>query len=94
MTEKNCRDFARIKAHFSAFLQDLREAPKAAGHNRIFTHGEKEALAYEKHLTQPVPVDVKTVIEMKQMSNYLGMRFEEYFGRIELDERNYHGVYE
>lgn len=83
-----------IKEHFSKFLQELREAPKAAGQNRIYTHGEKEALAYEKHLTEPVPVDVKTVIEMKQMSDYLGMDFETYFGKIELDENSYHGVYE
>ena len=74
-----------IREHFSAFLQELREAPKASGQERIYTHGEKEALAYERHLKEPIPVDIKTVIEMKQMSDYLEMRFEDYFGNIELD---------
>ena len=82
-----------IREHFSAFLQELREAPKASGQERIYTHGEKEALAYERHLKEPIPVDIKTVIEMKQMSDYLEMRFEDYFGNIELDVNNYHSVY-
>ena len=81
------------REHFSAFLQELREAPKASGQERIYTHGEKEALAYERHLKEPIPVDIKTVIEMKQMSDYLEMRFEDYFGNIELDVNNYHSVY-
>nr|WP_287499546.1 Ldh family oxidoreductase [Veillonella sp.] len=35
-------DPAEIKKHFSQFLQELREAPKAQGQDRIYTHGEKE----------------------------------------------------
>lgn len=44
-------------------------------------------------MKEPIPVDIKTVIEMKQMSDYLEMRFEDYFGNIELDVNNYHSVY-
>ena len=47
----------------------------------------------KSHLKEPIPVDIKTVIEMKQMSDYLEMRFEDYFGNIELDVNNYHSVY-
>ena len=41
---------------------------------------------------QGIAVDVKTVYEMKQMSDYLGMDFEKYFGKIELD-KEYHNFY-
>lgn len=34
-----------IKAHFSEFLETLRQSPKAEGVERIYTHGEKEILA-------------------------------------------------
>ena len=34
-----------IKAHFSEFLETLRQSPKAEGAERIYTHGEKEILA-------------------------------------------------
>ncbi len=82
-----------IKEHFSVFLQELRDAPKAQGHDRIYTHGEKEALAVEKKMKEGVPVDVKTLIEMKQMSDYLGMNFADYFGDIELEEGDYKSNY-
>ena len=70
--------------HLSTFLQELREAPKAKGRDRIYTHGEKEALAIERVKEEGVPVDVKTVLEMKDMSTYLGMDFASYFGELDL----------
>ena len=81
-----------IKKHLSVFLDELRNSPKADGKEKIYTHGEKEVLAIEKIKEQGIAVDVKTVYEMKQMSDYLGMDFEKYFGKIELD-KEYHNFY-
>jgi LDH2 family malate/lactate/ureidoglycolate dehydrogenase len=74
-----------IEDHLSTFLQELRDSPKAAGHDRIFTHGEKAAMAIERSKKQGVPVDEKTVIEMKDMADYLKMDFESYFGKLDID---------
>ena len=71
-----------IKEHFSTFLQELRDAPKAQGQDRIYTHGEKEALSVERIKAEGVPVDVKTVIEMKQCADHAGIDFESYFGEV------------
>ena len=82
-----------IKEHFSTFLQELRDAPKAEGQERIYTHGEKEVLAIERTKKEGIAVDVKTVIEMKQMSEYLGLDFEKYFGTLDLNEGEYKTLY-
>lgn len=82
-----------IKNHFSTFLQELRDAPKAAGHDRIFVAGDKEADALGRTAVEGVAVDVKTVIEMKQMSEFLGMDFASYFGELELDETGFETLY-
>ena len=78
-------DPEEIKEHFSTFLQELRDAPKAQGHDKVYTHGEKEGLATIRTAIEGVPVDVKTVIEMKQMSEYLHMDFAKYFGNLKIE---------
>ncbi|MBQ3050345.1 MAG: Ldh family oxidoreductase [Clostridia bacterium] len=82
-----------LKEHFSTFLQELRDAPKAEGAERIYTHGEKEALAVDRVKENGVPVDVKTVIEMKQMADRLGMDFAAYFGDLDLDTSTFSSIY-
>ena len=82
-----------IKRHFSGFLEELREAPKAEGKEQIYVHGDKEALAVERTKSDGVAVDVKTVMEMKTMSEYLEMDFEAYFGNLTLDGENYQSIY-
>jgi len=69
-----------IKAHFSKFLQELREAPKAEGAARIYTHGEKEVEAVERILKNGVPVNDNTMVEVLDLCNYLGIDFSSYFG--------------
>ena len=69
-----------IKAHFSHFLQELREAPKAEGAERIYTHGEKEVEAVERILKNGVPVNDNTMVEVLDLCNYLGIDFGAYFG--------------
>lgn len=75
-------DPAQIKEHFSTFLQELRDAPKAEGAARIYTHGEKEVLACADRIKNGIDVNINTIAEMKDLANYLGMDFDSYFGHI------------
>ena len=72
-----------IKAHFSAFLQELRDTPKADGQTRIYTHGEKEAFAYKDRLENGIDVNQKTVVEMCDLATYLGMDYKAYLGDVD-----------
>lgn len=73
-------DPAAIEAHFSAFLQELRDAPKADGQTRIYTHGEKEVAAVQQILENGVPVNDNTMVEVLDLCNYLNLDFGSYFG--------------
>ena len=73
-------DPQEIKKHFSAFLQELRDAPKADGQERIYTHGEKEVAAVEDRMTHGIPVNDNTMVEVLNMCQYLNMDFSSYFG--------------
>ena len=72
-------DPAAIEAHFSAFLQELRDAPKADGQTRIYTHGEKEVAAVQRILENGVPVNDNTMVEVLDLCNYLNLDFGSYF---------------
>ena len=69
-----------IKAHFSTFLQELRESPKAEGHERIYTHGEKEAEAVVDRMANGLIINDNTMVEAYELCEYLGMDFAKYFG--------------
>ncbi len=77
-------DPEEIKKHFSAFLQELRESPKAEGQSRIYTHGEKEMEAVDRILRDGVPVNENTVREMKTICDEYGVDMEKYLGKVEL----------
>lgn len=77
---------AEIEKHFSVFLEELRNAPKADGCDRIYTHGEKEIFAYEDRMKNGIAVNINTVSEMHDMSTYLGMDFESYFGKVDFGD--------
>ena len=72
-----------VKKHFSTFLQELREAPKAEGADRIYTHGEKEAEAIEVCRKEGVPVIDKTVAELFDVCELLKLDPKKYFGDYE-----------
>lgn len=74
-----------IKKHFSDFLEELRQSPKRAGHDRIYTHGEKEILASADRKANGIDVDIKTLEEMKDCANYVGADFDHYFGDLGID---------
>ena len=72
-----------VKKHFSTFLQELREAPKAEGADRIYTHGEKEAEAIDVCRKEGIPVIDKTVAELFDVCNLLKLDPKKYFGDYE-----------
>ena len=72
-----------LKEHFSTFLQELRDSPKAEGQERIYTHGEKEILAEADRLQNGVDVNINTLAEMKDLCDYLGMDSVAYLGDID-----------
>ena len=86
-------DAEAIKQHFSTYLTELRESPKADGAERIYTHGEKEMEAIKKVQKEGVPVNVNTVKEMIDMANYLGMDVKEYFGDFKVEDSNFKSSY-
>ena len=86
-------DAEAIREHLSTLLRELRESPKAEGQDRIYTHGEKEAFAYEEKLKNGIDVNINTVAEMVDLCNYLGMDVREYLGeeaeKITLKQSSY-----
>ena len=76
-------DPAEIKKHFSQFLQELREAPKAQGQDRIYTHGEKEVEAYAKMLKEGIPVNQNTLKEMKLICDEYNIDMDSYLGHLD-----------
>ncbi len=82
-----------IKAHLSSFLQELRDAKRANEEIPIYTHGEKEQLAYERNLRDGIDVDISTVAEMMNICTYLGMESTAYLGEVDVSEAK-KGTYE
>lgn len=65
-------DKAQIEANLSKFMQELRDADKAEGQDRIYTHGEKEFEAKQAVLANGLPVNEKTYAEMEMIAQYTG----------------------
>ncbi|MBE6964907.1 MAG: Ldh family oxidoreductase [Ruminococcaceae bacterium] len=72
-------DKKEMKARMSKLLQELRESPKADGHDRIFTHGEKEVESKAQKLIDGVPVNEKTLQELRDIGASQGLNFDDYF---------------
>ena len=72
-----------IKAHFSTFLEELRQSPKAEGQAKIYTHGEKEIAAVADRKANGVPVNENTVVELIECAKFVGIDPKEYFGDFE-----------
>lgn len=65
-------DKAQIEANLSKFMQELRDADKAEGQTRIYTHGEKEYEAKQNVIANGVSVNEKTYAEMEMIAQYTG----------------------
>ena len=61
-------DKALIKANMSKFLQELRDSKKAEGQSRIYTHGERSAQLMAQRKNGSIPVNEKTLEEMKKIA--------------------------
>ena len=68
-----------IRAHFSEYLNKLRESPKAEGAERIYTHGEKEVEAERDRRENGIQVNDGTMVELADLCSYLGLDFATYF---------------
>lgn len=78
-------DPEEIKERLSVLLGELRNSPKANGHDRIYTHGEKEVFAYKDRMENGIALDINTVAEMKDLCDYLGMDSVKYLGDIDFN---------
>ena len=72
-------DAEQVKRHFSEYLQRLRDAPKAVGRDRIYTHGEKEVAAAADRRANGIQVNDGTMTELLDLCKYLKIDFESYF---------------
>ena len=81
-------DAEAIKEHLSTFLRELRESPKSEGHDRIYTHGEKEIFAVKDRMENGIDVNINTVAEMFEMCGYVGLDPVQYLGNVNFDEVN------
>jgi LDH2 family malate/lactate/ureidoglycolate dehydrogenase len=68
-------DKKTIKAGLSAFLRELRESRKAEGQGRIYTHGEKEMEIMASRINGQIPVNEKTLEEMKDIAAKQGVEW-------------------
>jgi LDH2 family malate/lactate/ureidoglycolate dehydrogenase len=68
-------DKTSIKTGMSKFLQELRDSKKAQGFTRIYTHGEQEAELMAQLKDSKIPVNEKTLDELKIIANKLGVEY-------------------
>jgi LDH2 family malate/lactate/ureidoglycolate dehydrogenase len=66
-----------LKEALSAFLRELRDSPKADGRERIYVHGEKEAESMVRRLDGVIPVNEKTLEELKEIAAFQGLEWED-----------------
>ena len=57
-----------IEAHMSRFMQEIRDSHKADGHDRIFTHGERDLSNFDKVKAQGLKASEKTYAELLQIA--------------------------
>ena len=86
-------DAEGMKAHLSAYLEELRNSPKAEGQDRIYIHGEKEVEAMAERMKTGININVNTVAEMRDLAQFLGMDVAEYLGEEALTIKGKESLY-
>lgn len=81
-------DAKAIEEHLSQYLEKLRNAPKAEGAERIWTHGEKEHFAEARLRKEGIPVNDNTMVELNDLCSFLGIDFAKYFAGYKLPKDN------
>ena len=71
-------DKTEIRKSMSRLLEDLRSSPKAEGRDRIYTHGEKEEESRREKLAAGIPVNEKTLGELKMIGSAVGLDMKNY----------------
>jgi len=66
-------DKKEIKNNMSKFLQEIRDSRKAEGQSRIYTHGEREAELMAERKNGQIPINEKTIEEMKAIAKQLNI---------------------
>jgi len=66
-------DKKEIKNNMSKFLQEIRDSRKAEGQSRIYTHGEREAELMAERKNGKIPINEKTIEEMKVIAKQLNI---------------------
>ncbi|MCL2801558.1 MAG: Ldh family oxidoreductase [Treponema sp.] len=69
-------DKKSIKDSMSKFLQEIRSSKKSEGFDRIYTHGEREAELMAQRVNGKIPVNEKTLEEMKKIAVQLNVEFD------------------
>ena len=57
----------------SRYLQMLRDSEKLPGYTRIYTPGEKAFEAQARRMKEGIPVEEKTLLELRQIASALGV---------------------
>jgi L-2-hydroxycarboxylate dehydrogenase (NAD+) len=79
------RPIAEFKEHMDSFIQELKDAPKAAGQERIYIPGEKEFELAEKNAQAGVPLMTEVVDMLKKDGAEINVPFDlETVGQIEV----------
>lgn len=64
-----------IEERFSVYLQEIRDSAKAAGHDRIYTHGEAECEAEKRIDAEGVPIQDSTYAEIAAICDGCGVDY-------------------
>lgn len=70
------RPVDEFKAHMDRLIGEMKGAPKAAGQERIYVHGEKEFELTERNLKQGVPLMVEVADALKKSGDEVGVPFD------------------
>jgi LDH2 family malate/lactate/ureidoglycolate dehydrogenase len=70
------RSSVEFKRDMDVLLRELKDSPKAAGHDRIYIHGEKEYELAEKNARDGVPLLEPVVQMLKKNGSEIGVEFD------------------
>jgi LDH2 family malate/lactate/ureidoglycolate dehydrogenase len=70
------RDMADFTRDMDALLDQLKNAPKAAGQDRIYIHGEKEFELYERYAKEGVPLMTEVVNGLREVGEKVNVPFD------------------
>lgn len=70
------REIAEFKRDMDALLDQLKNAPKAVGQERIYIHGEKEFELYERYAKEGIPLMSEVVNGLRKTGEEVGLPFD------------------